>query len=108
MRIVRLPPYLRSMKKMGFSDADMDSIETDIAVSWRAHPIVQGLKGVRKVRVARAGTGKSGGGRVVYFVPLGDDLLLMLAAYSKSAKADLSNDDRRAILRSVSKLTDGD
>lgn len=110
MRIVRLPPYLRAMSKMGFSVADMDKVETDIAISWRTHPIMQGLKGVRKARIARPGTGKSGGARVVYYVSLGDDVLLMLAAsaYAKSAKPDLSSDDRQAILRSLSKLTHGD
>ncbi len=108
MRIVRLPPYLRAMRKMGFSVAEMANVETDIAFSWRTHPIIQGLKGVRKARIARRGTGKSGGGRVVYYVSLREDALLMLAAYAKSAKADLSSDDRRAILRSVSQLTGGD
>jgi hypothetical protein len=96
------------MRKMGFSVSDMADVETGIAISWRTHPVIQGLKGVRKARIARPGTGKSGGGRVVYYVSLGEDVLLMLAAYAKSAKADLSSDDRRAILRSLSRLTDGD
>lgn len=108
MRLVRLKPYVRAMKAMGFSEAEMRIVEADIAASWRDHPIVQGLRGVRKARIARPGTGKSGGARVLYYFAVGDRLQAMLTAYAKSAKSDLSNEDRKAILRALSSLRDGE
>ncbi|KAB2874241.1 MAG: hypothetical protein F9K43_04665 [Bauldia sp.] len=108
MRIVRLKPYLRAMRRMGFSANDIESVEADIVASWQIHPIVQGLRGVRKARIARPGTGKSGGARVIYYMSVGHGLLAMLTACAKSAQADLSSDDRKAILRAVSALTNGE
>ncbi len=47
--------------------------------------VVQGSGGVRKVRWGRAGSGKSGGVRVIYFVrnELGELVLLFMYAKSK-------------------------
>jgi hypothetical protein len=108
MRLIRLKPYIRAMKAMGFNEAEMQSVEADIAASWRQHPIVQGLKGVRKARIARPGTGKSGGAGILYYFAVGDHLQAMLTAYAKSAKSDLSNEDRKAILQALSNLRHGD
>ena len=68
----------RAMKAMGFTEAEMRGIEADIALSWRQHPVVQGLKGVRKARIARPGTGKSGGARVLYYFAVADHLQAMM------------------------------
>lgn len=104
MRVVRLKPYLRSMKRMGLGDADMRRIEADILAAPESHPIVVGLKGARKARFARPGRGKSGGGRVIYYVSFGRSLLAMLTAYAKNVQGDLTSEDRRAILRAVESL----
>jgi hypothetical protein len=108
MRIVRLKPYLRAMRRMGFTAVELERIEADIAASWQVHPVIQGLKGVRKARIARPGSGKSGGARVIYYMSVGHGLLAMLTAYAKSSQADLTADDRKTILRAVSALTDGE
>jgi hypothetical protein len=53
-----------------------------------AHPdegdVVQGTGGVRKVRWSRAGSGKSGGVRVIYFVRNERGELVLLFIYAKS------------------------
>lgn len=49
--------------------------------------VVQGAGGVRKVRWSRAGSGKSGGVRVIYFVRNGAGELVLLFMYAK-AKMD--------------------
>jgi hypothetical protein len=65
------------------------------------------LRGIRKLRFAFGGRGKSGGGRVIYFLQLADDTALLLMAYAKNEKADLSSNDRKALLALVKELTDG-
>jgi hypothetical protein len=61
------------------------------AAFMAAHPeegdVVQGSGGVRKVRWSRAGSGKSGGVRVVYFVRNEQGELVLLFMYAK-AKLD--------------------
>lgn len=46
--------------------------------------VVQGSGGVRKVRWSRAGSGKSGGARVIYFVRNEQGELVLLFIYAKS------------------------
>jgi hypothetical protein len=63
--------------------------------------VVQGSGGVRKVRWSRAGSGKSGGVRVVYFVrnKLGELVLLFMYAKSKfdTLKASTLKEMRDAV-----------
>ena len=63
--------------------------------------VVPGSGGVRKVRWSRAGTGKSGGVRVIYFVrnDLGELVLLFIYAKSKldSLKASTLKEMRDAV-----------
>ena len=60
--------------------------------------------GVRKVRVARPGSGKSGGYRVVYLFA-GEELpVFLLAAFAKNEKANLSEAERKAVVAAAQAL----
>lgn len=101
MKVVRLNPYLKAMKGMRFDESGMREIELMILAAPEAHPMIRGLRGVRKARFARPGRGKSGGGRAIYYLALGIDHLFMMTAYPKSERDDLSPDQRKAILAIV-------
>jgi hypothetical protein len=107
MRIVRLRPYLRAMESMGLDETAMREIERSIMAAPHGHPMIRGLRGVRKMRFARPGTGKSGGGRAIYYAALGRGFIGMLTAYPKNEKDDLTPDDRKAILRAIEGLASG-
>lgn len=51
-----------------------------------AGDLVRGSGGVRKVRWARSGSGKSGGVRVCYYTRTRTGQILMLVIYAKSAR----------------------
>jgi hypothetical protein len=85
------------MREMGIDQAGMAEVEAKIVANPN-HPLIPGLKGVRKARIRRPGMGKRGGGRVVYYVALGSDRFYMMAAYPKSERDDLSTDQRQRIL----------
>jgi hypothetical protein len=97
MPIFRLQPYLVGMRQMGIDAAGMAEIELEIVANPN-HPMIKGLRGVRKARIARPGMGKRGGGRVIYYVPIGTDAFYMMAAYAKNEQDDLSTEQRRRIL----------
>ena len=101
MKVVRLSPYVKAMDRMGLSDRDMRQVEASIMIAPQAHPVIRGLKGVRKARFARPGTGKSGGGRAIYYLAVSPGTLFMLTAYPKNERDDLSSDQRRAILAAI-------
>ncbi len=51
-----------------------------------AGQIIRGTGGVRKLRWAAAGKGKSGGVRIIYFWQVTKDKIWMLTIYSKSER----------------------
>jgi hypothetical protein len=75
----------------------MRRIEYELVAAPEAHPIIKGLRGVRKARFALPGRGKSGGGRVVYYVAV-KTAIYMMTAYPKNERDDLSLEQRKAIL----------
>lgn len=103
MRVVRLKPYLRAMKRMGMDDAGMRKLEFALIAAPEAHPVIKGLRGVRKARFALPGRGKSGGGRVIYYVAI-VDTIFMMTAYPKNEQDDLSPEQRRAILDAIESI----
>ena len=56
---------------------------TFMASNPDAGSVIRGTGGCRKVRWSRAGTGKRGGARVIYFVTV-DEVVWLLIAYTKA------------------------
>lgn len=106
MRVVRTKRYTKDMRRIGASSADMAALEQSIASNPTAGDVIQGLGGVRKIRFGIGGRGKRGGGRAIYFLMLSDDTALMLTAYAKNEKSDLSEADRKAILALLKEMED--
>jgi RelE toxin of RelE / RelB toxin-antitoxin system len=103
MQIIRLKPYIRAMANMDLTTEDMQHVELTILTAPEAHPIIKGLRGVRKARIALHGRGKSGGGRVIYYVAV-KSAIYMMTAYPKNERDDLSNDQRKSILAFIESL----
>ncbi len=51
--------------------------------------MIPGADGARKVRWTVAGKGKRGGARVVYFNLTADEIVLLIAVYTKADKANI-------------------
>lgn len=54
--------------------------------------IISGSGGIRKIRWAPTGSGKRGGARILYYWAVDDHTILMLFAFAKNERADLSRD----------------
>ena len=53
--------------------------------------IIKGSGGIRKIRWAPTGSGKRGGARVIYYWAVDADTVLMLFAFQKNERADLTS-----------------
>ena len=62
-----------------------------------AGDVMPGLGGVRKLRFAPKGRGKSGGLRVIYYVLTENLPILALLIYGKNEQGDLSPAQRKAV-----------
>ena len=61
-----------------------------IAEHPEAGDVVSGSGGIRKVRWRRAGSGKSGGVRVIYYVRTAQENLVLLTLYAKAATDNIT------------------
>jgi hypothetical protein len=106
VEIVRTKPFDRDMRRVGATDADVAALIAELAENPQAGDVIQGLRGVRKVRFGLPSRriGKRGGGRAVYYVIETADALILLKAYAKNEKADLTDQDRKTLLQIVDEL----
>ena len=72
------------------SDDDYRGLQSYLLQKPDAGNIVKGSGGVRKVRWAKSGQGKSGGVRAIYYWKKSDHEIWMLTLYSKSERATIS------------------
>lgn len=80
-----------------FSDDIRHEVVNKIAADPRCGVLIQGTGGVRKVRVALPGKGKSGGARVVYFYHNETIPLYLLAVFAKNEKDNLTKAEQSAM-----------
>jgi hypothetical protein len=94
--IVALPSYIRDARAL-FSDEDQRAVEWALAANPEAGAVIAGTGGVRKLRVALTGRGKSGGARVIYFHRSAKGRIYLLAVYAKNVRQNLSKAERNAM-----------
>ncbi len=79
-------------------DAGFEGMLEFLARRPKAGRIIQGTGGLRKVRIARPGRGKSGGARVIYYYHNEHKPILLLLIYAKAKQENLT-DAQKAQLR---------
>ena len=71
------------------------------------HPIVPELAGARKMRWSGSGRGKRGGIRVIYFYVVAPGKILLLHAYAKNEKENVTDEEKRAIREAIQGFRSG-
>jgi hypothetical protein len=102
LTIIETPMFLRYA-----ADVWVDE-EKDAFIDWIAHnphagDVIVATGGLRKVRWSRAGMGKRGGVRIIYFVRNDQGALILLLVYAKAKFDNLSSD----YLRRLKEMFDG-
>lgn len=103
LTIVELPEFLRRAEAL-ISEQEKQSIINYLARHPHAGDIMQGTGGIRKLRWATGGKGKSGGVRVVYYVHNESMPLFLLSLFGKNEKANLSKSERNELGKFTSLL----
>ncbi len=80
-----------------FSPEERDQVIDLLAVDPLAGVEIPGTGGVRKLRVAAKGKGKSGGARVIYYWYSASAPIYALLVYGKGRKTDLTPQDARTV-----------
>ena len=103
--VVELSEFIRQAHGL------LSASETLLLVNYLAEfpqsgDLMQGTGGVRKLRWAREGKGKSGGVRVIYYFHSEHMPLYLLTLFAKNERANLSMAERNQLAQLVKKLID--
>ena len=87
--VIETPTFQKQAEKL-WSEDDRHAFIDWIAENPLAGVVIPGGYGARKVRWSRAGSGKSGGVRVIYFHLSEEEVVLLAAVYAKSDRANMT------------------
>jgi hypothetical protein len=88
------------------SDDEYAEFQRELAASPEKGALLSGCGGVRKVRMAARGKGKSGGARILYlYLPIGRTIYL-LYVYTKGDAENISAEGKKAIRRMAEQIKD--
>jgi len=96
MVFIETAPFTRQLLKLLDDDAYAE-FQAMLIRDPQAGDIIAGTGGLRKVRLALPGRGKSGGARVIYYWFNERDQIGLLMMYAKNDQADLTAEQRQAL-----------
>lgn len=103
--VIETPSFIRDARNV-MDDTERQQLISFLAFNPTAGDILEGTGGIRKVRWAREGGGKSGGFRVVYFFHNMDIPLFALNIFAKNEKANVSKAERNELKKMSTLLVD--
>lgn len=89
MEFIETPTFTRLIVEL-LSDDEYQALQIALLENPQLGDLIKDGGGIRKVRHATQGRGKSGGIRVIYYWIRADHLIYMLLAYPKSRKETLT------------------
>lgn len=101
MVFIETPTFTRLIAML-LDDDEYSRLQEELVKRPDAGDLIKDGGGIRKFRWKRAGTGKRGGIRVIYYWLMEDDQLFLLVAYPKNVKDNLTGKET-AILRKLVK-----
>jgi hypothetical protein len=94
--VIETPSFLRDAKSL-MDDEEREKLVAFLAYNPNAGDVLKGAGGVRKVRWARKGEGKSAGFRVIFFFHSGNIPLFALNIFAKNDRANITQAERNAL-----------
>ena len=104
---VMMPEFDKQWQKLGLSDDELRQLQESLLENPKAGKVIRGTKGLRKIRIAFEGQGKSGSGRVAYVDFTVYETIYLITAYPKNEKDNLSEAERNAIAKIIVRLEQG-
>ena len=103
MTIVETPLFERKVAKL-LSEEERAALVLSIGTNPEAGEIIPDTGGVRKLRWALEGRGKSSGARVIYYFHNERIPIVLLSIYAKGVKVNLSQAERNGLSKLIPEL----
>ena len=101
---VMLPEFDKRWKEIGFTDDDLKSLQEELTINPEKGDLIRGTGGLRKIRVAFEGRGKSGSARVCYVDFAVFERIYLITAYTKIEKYNLTQKERNEVHKLIDVL----
>ena len=101
---VELPPFRRYLDALSEGPELLRSIQESLLANPEIGDVITGTGGLRKMRHAGKGKGKSGGYRVTYLHRPEADKIYLIVLYAKNEQEDLSPDEKKFLRKLVETL----
>ena len=103
--VAETEPFQRKITKL-LSVEEQEDLIAYLSEQPNAGDIIQGTRGIRKLRWARGDKGKSGGIRVIYYFHSEIMPLYLLAVFGKNEKANISAEEKKILSKAVKELVE--
>lgn len=101
--VLELAGYRRRAGELLSAD-EQDAVVDLVAHDPTCGDLISGTGGLRKVRVGRAGSGKRGGARVIYYFYNTEFPIVLMALYAKNEKAGLTARDKKTLADTLKEI----
>jgi mRNA-degrading endonuclease RelE of RelBE toxin-antitoxin system len=105
MVIVETPTFTKRIVTI-LSDEEYRELQSSLIERPDRGAVIPGTKGLRKLRFGTTGRGKRGGGRLIYYWLVNDELLYMVYAYPKGEISDLTKNQLKILAKQVEEFID--
>lgn len=92
MLFIETPIFTKQASGGLFTDEELKQLQNELLKNPNKGDLIAGSGGLRKIRMARKGRGKSGGFRIIYYRS-NPDTIFFLLAYSKNEQGNLSKSE---------------
>ncbi len=96
-------PFLKKASQI-LSDEEKSDLITYLSANPQSGVLIQNTGGIRKLRWAKSGGGKSGEVRVIYYFYSNRMPLYLLTVFGKNEKADISMKEKKTLSKLVKEL----
>ncbi len=100
LTVIETPLFQRQWP-LYWTEEERGTFAAYLAEHPNAGDVVPGSGGIRKVRWGRAGSGKSGGVRVIYFTRTEEGEVVLLTLYAKAKLDNLTGPQLKEIRRAI-------
>lgn len=101
--IAETEPFQKKVEKL-LSNQEKEELISYLSAFPTSGVLIQGTGGIRKLRWARSGGGKSGGVRVIYYFHSEMMPLYLLTVFGKNEKANISAEEKKILAKAVTEL----
>lgn len=100
MRFIETPVFTAALRR-SLDDEALRALQVALLLRPAQGPVIRGSGGLRKLRWAPSGRGKSGGVRVIYYWAPEENVIYLLYLYAKNEQGNLTPSQVRALSRLV-------